>query len=96
VSAPRRRGGDRGKAAATNTINTADFGNAQPTDAPPIWTIGYPPAGRRSRWLLIVQRCDACSAAHSHYGGLNGGIRRRGCGAGGYDLRVRTALAVAG
>jgi hypothetical protein len=95
VSAPRRRGGDRGKVAATNTINTAHNGNAQLTDIPPLWTVGYPPAGRRSRWLLIVQRCDACTGAHSHFGSSTGGIRRRGCGAGSYYLHVRTALAVA-
>jgi hypothetical protein len=92
---PRRRGGDPAKAAPTLANNAPKRPAKSSGEPPPIWATAYPPAGHRHRWLLLVRTCDTCGGAHHHFGGPTGGLRRRGCGAGEYHLRVRPALAVA-
>lgn len=46
----------------------------------------YPPAGRRSKWLLLVKNCVFCGYAHAHRGGADGGLRSSGCRRGEYIL----------
>jgi hypothetical protein len=75
--------------------NNATKRRTHTNETPSTWALGYPPAGKRARWLLVVQRCSRCLGSHGHYTGSQGGVRRRGCGSGFYDLRVRPALAVA-
>lgn len=65
---------------------------ANPSDLWQVWAVAYAPAGRRHRWLLIVQNCPACNGAHGHYGGTDGAIKRAGCGRTSYYVRTRPAL----
>jgi hypothetical protein len=62
-----------------------------------IWCIGYPPAGQRRHWLLVVDNCPFdCGGSHAHRGGgPEGGIKRAGCGGGAYVVLVRSAEVVA-
>ncbi len=62
-----------------------------------IWCAGYPPAGRRRHWRLIVTSCPFCGpgSAHAHRGGPGGGLRRAECGRGDYLLRARPAFGAA-
>lgn len=55
----------------------------------------YPPAGRRSLWLLLVKSCPFCGYAHAHRGGPTGGLREAGCGRGEYAIRPVVAVSAA-
>lgn len=55
----------------------------------------YPPAGRRTLWVLVVRVCPWCRGAHVHRSTGNGGIRTAGCGKGTYLVRPIDAGAVA-
>ena len=83
----------RNHRASPNAIR-APHGKVKSNEIPPVWSIGYPPGGKRHRWLLIVQTCPTCRATHHHFSpGPHGGIRRAGCGRGSYLLKSRPALA---
>jgi hypothetical protein len=89
VTAVRRRGGDRGKAAATNTT---DYGTAQRSaddNLPTVLASMFPPSGRRTIALLIVRTCPFCeTGGHARRGH---GVRQAGCGGGEYRLTARPA-----
>ena len=67
----------------------------QSRDVVAVWGVGYPPAGRRRFWIVILL-CPTCRGYHSHRTGSRGGRRRAGCGQGEYIVRVRRPLASAG
>lgn len=60
-------------------------------DIPGVWGVGYPPAGRRRFWIVVLC-CPECRGYHSHRTGPRGGVRRAGCGRGEYRVRVRRPL----
>jgi hypothetical protein len=82
VSAPRRRGGDRGKVAATITTSTNHSNKA--TDEPTVNALTFRRSGRRSLPLVVVVRCPFCSVGgHAHRGH---GRRHAGCDGGAYVI----------
>lgn len=63
-----------------------------------VTAVAYPPAGRRSMWLLLVLSCPFCAerGVHAHRGARYGGLRRAGCRRGEYlvtPISVRGAVA---
>ena len=54
---------------------------------PQVRAEAFPPAGRRSTWLLLVRSCVWCGCAHAHRGGPTGGVRESGCARGTYELK---------
>lgn len=64
-------------------------GNGRQSQVVVVSALAYPPAGRRTLWLLVVHSCPFCVARgpHVHRGPLAGGIRRAGCGRGRYRLQ---------
>jgi hypothetical protein len=69
----------RPSASVASTATTSKTSVAEPV----VITVAYRPAGRRSRWLVIVEECPACGGAHAHYGSPYGppsGRRVAGCG----------------
>ncbi|WP_344972851.1 hypothetical protein [Streptosporangium fragile] len=65
---PRRHNGNRPTSSTlTSAITTARVAD----DAPTVTGIAYPPAGRRTCWLAIVERCPHCGHAHAHRGSVD-------------------------
>ncbi|GGQ23693.1 hypothetical protein [Streptosporangium pseudovulgare] len=59
----------------------------------PVTAIAYAPAGRRTRWLSVVEHCPHCHGSHLHRGTPEepaGDVRAAGCGRGHY-LVIPTA-----
>jgi hypothetical protein len=94
VTAVRRRGGSSPTAAPSTIIAAPQQGtHEQSTGSRVTFAVGYEPSGARRRWLLVVLVCNACEGTHHHYADSpHGGIRRRGCGTGFYDLRAHPVL----
>lgn len=56
-----------------------------------VTAVGYPPAGRRTKFHTVVPECVFCGGAHVHRGTANGpaqGTYRAGCGRGIYWIAV--------
>lgn len=68
-------------AKATGTTSTVPQSHAKAL--PVVVTVAYRPAGRRFRWLAIIDNCPFCGEAHAHYGTTcspPSGRRVAGCG----------------
>lgn len=61
-----------------------------------VWSVAYPPSGRRRGWLCVVRTCPFCTAGnHAHRGGPQGGLKRAGCGRGSYYVKTHISLGAA-
>jgi hypothetical protein len=63
------------------TASTVTQGSA--ATPPIVVTTTYRPAGRRHRWLAVIEDCPHCGEAHAHFGTVHGppsGRRVAGCG----------------
>lgn len=84
------------KISAPHELTDRSESTSRNRQVPTVAAEAYPPAGRRSQWLLLIKSCPFCGGyAHAHRGGPAGGLRDAGCGRGEYLLQPIHARAVA-
>lgn len=82
---PGRRTGATANIGSTADANPQHYQDSAAQSSPkPAMVVAraeaYPPAGRRSMWLLLIKSCPFCAYAHAHRGSLLGGPRESSCG----------------
>lgn len=83
------------KISAPHELTDRSESTSRNSQVPTVAAEAYPPAGRRSQWLLLMKSCVYCGYAHAHRGSPAGGLREAGCGRGEYLLQPIHARAVA-
>jgi hypothetical protein len=77
-----RSPGDEDRPSGINTLHGTDRDQRTPDDRPVVaFGFAAAPAGRRTKWALVIPQCPHCFRLHLHRAdGPRGGLRIGSCG----------------